>query len=254
MTSGGQGNSAKGAVSRAQVQEARSRLAELIRSKMKTEGLDSISEFADKHGIGRSTLYELVRGRTRTRGAWVHPSLTTAIALAKALDRPLHEIIYLLEPDAPGAETTMASDAPLMQVDVEVAGWVGAGPSQDYQSSEKPIWVDLEFAQGKELRAFRVRGDSMAAGKRPIYDGDIVLVNALDKGYNTASVVARLKDDSHVVKMLKDDRFGQLLQSRNPEHTNGTPSAIPLSEVDDIIGRVVKIYAELEDKEFVERP
>lgn len=84
----------------------------------------------------------------------------------------------------------------------------------------------------------------MAAGKRPIQDGDLIIVNALDQGYNTASVVARLTDDTYVVKMLKDDKFGRLLQSRNPEHTNGTPSAIPMEHVAEIVGRVVRVIAD----------
>jgi|GEM_PF-1038420 repressor LexA len=246
-------DSEKSAVLRTQVQEARAQLADLIRDKMEREGLETITDFADKYELGRSTLYELVRGRSRTRGAWVHPSLQTTIALARALERPLHEIIYLLEPNAPGAEATLASDAPLLKVNVEVAGWVGAGPAQDSEAQEPPIWVDLNFARGKELRAFRVSGDSMAAGKRPILDGDIVIVDVLDKGYNTASVVARLADDSYVVKMLKQDRYERQLQSRNPEHTNGTPSVIPISEVAEIVGRVVKIIAEIKGEGLIER-
>ncbi len=245
--------SGKGAMLRTDVQEARAQLADLIRTKMAQDGLETITDFADKYELGRSTLYELVRGRSRTRGAWVHPSLQTTIALAKALERPLHEIIYLLEPEAPGAEATFASDAPLLKVNVEIAGWVGAGPAQNLEAHEPPIWLDLEFAQGKELRAFRVRGDSMAAGKRPILDGDIVVVDALDKGYNTASVVARLADDSHVVKMLKLDRHERQLQSRNPEHTNGTPSVIPMSEVAEVVGRVIKIIAEIKGEDLIER-
>lgn len=94
----------------------------------------------------------------------------------------------------------------------------------------------------------------MAAGKRPILDGDIVIVDKNDKGYNTASVVARLHDDSYVVKMLKDDRFGKLLQSRNPEHTNGTPSAIPISEVAEIVGRVVRIVGDVDSRDQLTPP
>lgn len=234
----------KEVVSRTDVQEARARLARLITDRMRDENLDSLTEFADRFNIGRSTIYEIVRGRTRTRGAWVKPTLDTTIALANALERPLHEIIYLLEPNAPGAELASPEDASLLRIDVTVAGWVGAGPSQDDACDEPPVYVEAAFARGKALRAFRVRGDSMDAGKRPIHDGDIIIVDVLDKGYNTASVVARLQDGSYVVKMLKDDRFGKLLQSRNPEHTNGTPSAIPIEQVDEIIGRVVRIITD----------
>lgn len=230
-------------ISRTQVQEARSRLADLIDKKMRSEGIASYQDFADRYGIGRSTLYEIVRGRSRTRGAWVRPRLETMLELARALERPLHEIIYLVEPDAPGADQVQypPEDVGLMRLEVEQAGWVGAGPPVEEELDLPPVYVEHWFARGKKLRAFKVRGDSMAAGKRPIMDGDIVVVNVNDKGGNTASVVARLFDGAYVCKMLKDDRFGKMLQSRNPEHTNGTPSAIKMDEVAEIVGRVVRI-------------
>lgn len=232
-------------LTRREVQAARAELATLVSQRMQEERLETLTAFADRYGIGRSTMYELMRGRSRTRGAWVKASLDTAIALAAALRKPLHEIIYLLEPDAPGAEAVSSDEVPLLRVGVGVAGWVGGGPSQNRDGDgEPPIYVPLEFAAGKDLRAFRVRGDSMAAGKRPIHDGDLIIVDALDKGYNTASVVARLLDDGYVVKMLKDDKFGRLLQSRNPEHTNGTPSVIPMEQVAEIVGRVVRIITD----------
>lgn len=229
--------------SRSDVQRARSKLTQLIADKMFSDHLKSFQEFADRYGIGRSTLYELVRGRSRTRGAWVKPSLDTMVALARALDRPLHELIYLIEPSAPGAtEAAAIADMPTMaRVEVQVAGWVGAGPDQFEEILDEHAYVEQSFARGKDLRAFRIRGDSMAAGRAPIQDGDLVLVDANDKGENTASIVARIDDNGFVCKMLKDDKFGKLLQSRNVEHTNGTPTAIPIDRVTEVIGRVVRI-------------
>lgn len=233
--------------SRTEVQEKRARLKELIDERMKELGFLRYEEFADHYGIGRSTIYELLRGRTRSRGAYVLPRSQTMILLAVALDKPLHEIVYLLLPDAPGAEQleqlTQGNTAQL--VPVAVAGWVGAGPDQDVWTDET-IAVDRDFARSKDLVAFRIRGDSMAAGRVPIHDGDTVLVNRNDKGANTDSVVARLEGDGYVCKMLKDDKFGRMLQSRNPEHTNGTPSAIPMSHVAEIVGKVVRVVHDTE--------
>ncbi len=92
-----------------------------------------------------------------------------------------------------------------------------------------------------DLVAFKIRGDSMEGGKRPIYNGDTVLVDRGDKGYDTASVVARLTSGGYVCKTLKDDKFGVHLVSANSLYTNGTPPYIPQSEIDEIVGRVVRI-------------
>ena len=178
----------------------------------------------------------------------VKPSLDTLVLLAKALDEPLHRLVYMLAPDAPGADESGVVEPGFRRFRVGVAGWVGAGPEQLEEINGEYVFVEDNFAEGKELQAFRVRGDSMAAGKRPIYDGDIVIVNTKDKGYNTAAVVARLVGGPYVCKMLKDDRFGRMLVSANPVHTNGTPTSIPIDEVDEIIGRVVRVVGNEETR------
>lgn len=213
----------------------------LIGQRMRDLGMERLEQFAAYSQLGDTTLYNLVLGRVSPSGSLVKPSFDTLLRLAVALDVPLADLVYMLAPDAPGADASCNSIPGVRRIDVEVAGWVGAGPPQNEEADTPPIYVEDRFARGKELRAFKVRGDSMAAGKRPIVDGDIVIVNAKDKGTNTASVVARLEDGTYVCKMLKDDRFGKLLQSRNVEHTNGTPSAIPVDEVAEIVGRVVRV-------------
>lgn len=216
---------------------------ELISARMKQLGLEKLDDFAEYASIPYTTLYNVVAGRVTAAGTPVKPSIDTLILLAKALDEPLHKLVYMLAPDAPGAEEKEVYLPDCRQFPVKVAGWVGAGPQQLEEINGSWVVVEEDFARGKQLQAFRVRGDSMAAGKRPIYDGDIVLVNTLDKGYNTAAVVARLQDGRYVCKALKDDIYGKLLQSRNVDHTNGTPSAIPIDQVDEIVGRVVRIIA-----------
>src|SRR5690625_3352740 len=111
---------------RSEVQMKRARLKELIELRMQQLGIDSYQDFADHFGIGRSTLYELLRGRTRTRGALVLPRAETMIALARALDKPLHEVLYDLLPDAPGADQiqSLAREADAHHIPVKVAGWV----------------------------------------------------------------------------------------------------------------------------------
>lgn len=228
-------------------QKARGAFNAMLVRAMRRDGIKEITHWADHHGVGRSTLYAIMRGRETASGTWVMPSMATAVKLAEALGVPLHELIYVLIPDAPGARhapsesTDVFRPSPVTRVLVEVAGWVGAGPDQYEEIDGQSVYVESAFARGKKLRAFRVRGDSMAAGRHPIVDGDIVIVDTTDPGQNTDAVVARLHNDAYVCKMLKDDRFGKLLQSRNVEHTNGTPSAIPVDEVAEIVGRVVRV-------------
>lgn len=233
---------------RRNVLRARAQVSQLIQDHMDRHGMRSMQEFADRYKIGRSTLYELVRGRTQARGAWVRPRFDTLIALSEALDVPLHELVYLFEPDARGASEVRdyAKEFPARKVPVEIAGWAGAGPDQFIAALEPPLFVDLAYARGRALRAFRVQGDSMAAGRRPIYNGDLVLVNTNDPGHNTDAVVARLVHDAYVCKMLKDDRFGRMLVSANPTHTNGTPTAIPMEDVAEVVGKVVRIISEVD--------
>lgn len=224
----------------------------LIAQSMRRDGIKEITFWADHHGIGRSTLYSLLRGRETETGVVMMPSIDTLVKLASALTVPTHKLLYLLAPQAPGAQGEMV-DAPnalqpslVTKIPVQVAGWCGAGPAQDEVLEEEPVFVEARFAKGKRLRAFRIRGDSMAAGKRPIYSGDLVIVDTNNPGANTDAVVARLSSDAYVCKTLKDDRFGKLLQSRNVDHTNGTPSVIPLSDVAEVIGKVVRIISEVD--------
>lgn len=214
----------------------------LVVKAMRRDGISEITKWADHWGIGRTTLYSVLRGRETKSGTWVKPSLDTLNLLAKALDTPLHTLVYLIEPEAYGSNMIDNLHPAVREIEVGIAGWVGAGPDQD-EWDDSIVCVEEQFAKGKDLVAFRIRGDSMAAGRQPIYDGDIVLVNRSDKGINTSSVVARLDNDGYVCKVLKDDRFGRFLQSRNVDHTNGTPSAIPMSAVEEIVGKVVRIIS-----------
>lgn len=207
-----------------------------IKTRMNQLGMKKLEEFAEYSNIGATTVYNLVLGRVSSHGGYVKPSVDTLVKLAEALDVPLYTLLYELEPQAKGA----ADLASLRQVRLYHAGWNGAKPNESSGTEDNYIWVE-DLAPGMDLVAFRVHGDSMAAGRAPIHHGDTVIVDRNDKGFDTASVVVKFVDGSYLCKMLKDDKFGRLLQSRNPEHTNGTPSVIPVEQVDEIVGRVVRI-------------
>ena len=218
----------------------------LIVRAMRRDGIKEITKWADHWGIGRTTLYALLRGREAKSGKWMKPSIDTLVLLSKALGKPLHELVYIIEPDAPGAELVRAqrpaeSLLGVRMVELQVAGWCGAGPDQFDELLDEHVCVEEDFVRGRDLVAFRIRGDSMEAGKNPIYNGDTVLVDRSDKGYDTASVVARLSSGGYVCKTLKDDKFGVNLVSANPNYTNGTPPYIPRADITEIVGRVVRV-------------
>jgi repressor LexA len=91
---------------RNEFQELRGPLHMLIARRMAELRIRNLQQFADRFGIGRSTLYDLVRGRSPSHKTWGKPSLDTLVLLASALDKPLHELVYLIEPEAPGADVT----------------------------------------------------------------------------------------------------------------------------------------------------
>ncbi|MEX2540762.1 MAG: LexA family transcriptional regulator [Trueperaceae bacterium] len=205
---------------------------------MEQLGMVRLEQFAEFSGIGATTVYGLVQGRMSRHGKFVKPSIETLARLAEALEVPLHELVYELEPAARGAEN--ANPRKVLRLPVHVAGWVGAGPVQEAEILDDNVWVDAYVARSKSLIAFRIRGDSMAMGPRPIFNGDIVLVDRNDKGHDGAAVVARLASEGYVCKVLKDDRFGWKLVSANPRATDGTPPYVLAEDVAEVVGRVIE--------------
>lgn len=224
-----------------------------IANRMRQLGMNKLEEFADHFGLGRTTVYALVQGRTSITGAQVKPSLDTLIKLAQALEIPAHVLLYELDPTAPGAET-LSEHPPITKVPIlaaspriPVVGQVGAGPDQSDQLEESFL-VEESFARGKNLIAFRVFGNSMEGGRNPIFDGDLVLVNTLDKGVTGGTVVARLEGDGHVCKRLILDPSGkpQYLTSTNPEYVDPTFAMIPADRVAEVVGSVVRVVRDIQ--------
>ncbi|MCL6529663.1 MAG: helix-turn-helix domain-containing protein [Meiothermus ruber] len=203
---------------------------EWIDQAMKEQGIRSYNEFADKYGIGRSTLSNLRRGRQSPTGNWIKTDLRTLERLAVALGRPLTDVIERYYESENKLE--------LIRPKVPLVGWVGAGPGQLVE--EDGIYVEPELAKGRDLIAFRVYGDSGCAGRFPICHNDIILVDRNDQGRPNWPVVARLNDGTYVCKLLKVERGGSYLISANPMASNG-PTTIPLQEVDQVIGSVVEV-------------
>lgn len=160
-----------------------------IRARMRELNMRKLEEFADRFGLGRTTVYSLVLGRRSETGTWIKPSLDTTVALSRALDLSPNTIIKRLWPDI-----SLPEDNKMHRV--TIVGLVGAGPGQLF-AEDTVVMVPSELARGRELVAFRVVGDSMCSHRRPICDGDIIVVNRLDKGSIGAIIVARLDDNSY---------------------------------------------------------
>lgn len=203
--------------------------AKEIIKKMKEMGFRKLEEFADYYNIGRTTVYSLVIGR-KIGDKYIKPSLDTLTKLSLALEIPVEQLIERLYPE--GSFLTKK------EVGVPIIGYVGGGPSQLEEIEEHTVPVRVK-GDSRHLAAFKVRGNSMCAGRRPICDGDIIIVNTEDKGHPGAIVVARLENGEYVVKLL---RHGALY-STNPEE-NGPP-VIPLDQVAEIVGRVVEVRSRL---------
>ncbi len=217
--------------------KARGPLNGLIAERMRQLNLSTVKDFADYAGIGRTSIHDLVRGRTTTSGTWTKPSFDTLTKLAVALDKPTHELLYLIDPEAPGANLVFD----VQQVPVYIAGHVGAGPQQLWERNDV-VYVERQFAENRDLIAFTVVGDSMAGGRHPIHDGDMVIVDQRVGGEVNFPVVARLKDDGHVVKRL---RPGGILDSANPDFVDPDTSIIAPDRIAHLVGRVVRVIGNL---------
>lgn len=206
---------------------------ELIFAAMRRDGISKPNEWADKWGIGRTALRTAMVGRQSQAGTWVRPDIRTLWRLARALDVPL---VYLIERFYDDLE-----NADALWPQVPIVGWVGAGSGSEEDIQEKYVPVDMELALRGHVVAFKVRGNSMCAGPKPICDGDVIIVDCQNKGRVGSRVVARLADGSYVCKLLKHGPTGNFLVSANPSSDNSYPDVIPASSVEEIVGKVLEV-------------
>lgn len=206
-------------------------------------GIRTVREFADRLGISRDTFYSWTRNN-RT------PDIENLLRLSRLTGTPLHELVYMVEPTAPGAALTLPGGVPAVrQLPINIAGDAGSGPQRLYPG-ERIVYVEESFARGRDLAAFQIVGNSMEGGKQPIYDGDLVLVNQFDKSLSVSAVVARIDDDGYVCKRpVINPSTGKLtyLKSANLEYDEPETAVIPASRVSEIVGRVVRVIHNMQD-------
>lgn len=208
---------------------------------MRKHSLRKIEEFAAVSSIGETTLYNIVLGKKTASGKTQKTSVDTLKKLAETLNVPMHELLYMLEPDGFGHDK-LEAHIPVVQVPVQVAGLVGAGKTQ-FTASDTEVFVEEDFARGRDLVAFKVYGNSMEGGKTPIHDGDVVIVNQLDKSLVGSAVVARISDDGYVCKrpLLGEGGRLQQLVSTNLDYEDPQFRIIGAERVEEVVGRVIRI-------------
>jgi repressor LexA len=219
------------------IAEVRGPINGLIVETMRRHSIANVRDFADHAGISRATVYDLVRGRSTIGGAWMKPSLETLVKLAVAVERPTHELLYLLEPEAPGANLPPSSE--VVRVPVMLAGYAGAGAEQMVPHYwDQTTYVEADFAHNRDLLAFRIAGDSMDGGRNPIHDDDLVIVDRRLGGEVNSPVVARLNNDGYVCKRLRPRNF---LDSTNPDFLDPDLAVIEPERIAEVVGKVVRI-------------
>lgn len=77
-------------------------LAPLIQARMQELGCRTPAEFAHEADLSRLTVESLLEGHD-AMGLEYTPSLQALVNLSHALNRPAHELLYLLRPDALGS-------------------------------------------------------------------------------------------------------------------------------------------------------
>ena len=197
----------------------------LERYRLSDEG---VAEFAEHEGLVPEVIEAVFFGGKDGEGRLAQPPISTLIDLGFALNQQRSRLMrmYAKNPNSNhmffGTEdiNKMASSDLLLKA-VNRAGEAAGQPqmrhlavqvagagSQPAQEPQEHLWLEESFVGHRHLAAFRIRGDSMEGGKRPIFDGDLVIVDCDDEGQDSTPVVAHLKNNGYVCKQLKKISLG----------------------------------------------
>lgn len=212
---------------------------EQIAARMRELGMERLEAFAEHAKLGATTVYNLVYGRISPTGEPVKPSIDTLARLAIALDAPLHELVYQLVPEAipRRAADTTAHHATRIEI-------LPAGVDQGKGWGATSLPVDLSLARGRDLVACRSHGTAMAAGPRPIHDGDLLIVDRAKEGDEFDAVVIRLADRTLACRTRVHRGSDIVLVARNLEGRDQAPLVLQLTPGVEVLGRVVRVVHE----------
>ncbi len=123
--------------------------------------------------------------------------------------------------------------------EIPLLGRIAAGAprlAEEQWEEAVPLSPDWLAAQGQDVFALRVKGDSMVQAH--IVDGDVVMVRRQDTA-RAGDVVAALVDDEATVKRFARDGEAVVLK---PEHPTMAPIVVPPGRSDvRILGKVIGV-------------
>lgn len=133
-------------------------------------------------------------------------------------------------------------EAALPVVPVPILGAIHAGdPAWATQEPEGWAFVPADLARTGELFALRVKGDCFAYGRKPIDDGDVVLVRKQPTVEDGQIAVVYWPDQEEAVLRRVERKDGMvILRADNPKY----PVEVVKGRDLTILGRVVKVIAD----------
>ena len=223
---------------------------------------DWLYEFAGMKALIPQVLYAIYYGGQDSQGRLAHPPIRELRNLSFTLNRPLSDLMRLYLDTHPTnrmffdvgdlereIERTYVGSTiqrmrervpPMRRIAIKVAG--RHIQSEPIKEGEEPaLWLEETFIQGRNLLAFRIESDSMEGGTRPIFNGDLVIVDSGDKGHDAVPVIARLKDKRYVCKLLIDEGYGKNLVGTKSTPDDDIPFYIPSEKIEAIEGRVIEV-------------
>lgn len=187
-------------------------------------------ELSEKTGIDKSKISSYMSGRYKAKQDGVY-------LLAKALD--VNEA-WLMGCDIPMERNLKLDKFGNPVVEIPLLGIVKAG--YNYLAQENWIGtvdVDKSLAEGNELFALKVKGDSMYP---VLIEDDIVIIKKQDDFENGDIVVAIINGDEATIKKGKKNNNSILLQ---PLNTNYEPLIFTEEEMKSIPVTIIGIVKQL---------
>lgn len=139
-------------------------------------------------------------------------------------------------------ETPVSSDIIPDVVPVPILGTIHAGdPAWASQEPEGWALIPADLARTGDFFALRVKGDCFAYGRKPIDEGDIVLVRKQPEVDNGQIAVVYWPDQEEAVLRRVERKDGMvILRADNPKY----PVEVVRNRDLTILGRVVKVIAD----------
>ncbi len=207
-----------------------------VRSARQNKGL-TIERLANFSGLTAGYVGRL------ERGDFLNPTKETIESLAKALGLKPAELQYGVAPESQSLPPS-GTHLPKFFAIPLLTGTVNAGDfAQDFTNWEGET-VSTPEKPKKSWVAWKVKGKSMEGGDRPIFDGDVVVLDTLvdtDSLKNQSAVIVRRNGDELTIKRFFRLKDGTIeLRPQNPSY----PTLVlrPGDEA-KIVGKVVRHWS-----------